>query len=340
MKKSKKKIILLVVALLVLAGGAFVGLSVLSGFDIDKSVYVYVDKDTSYDDLLTQLDTTAHIESRMGFDLMASLSGYKSDMRAGRYAVTPDMTTLDLFKVLRNGRQTAVRFTFNNIRTKDDFAQRACEQLMFGKDSLLDLLDNDAVCLQYGFDSNTVVAMFIPNTYDLYWDITPEAFLERMSKEYARFWNEERSSKAKEIGLSPIEVSTLASIVEEECRYVDEYPVVAGLYMNRLRIGQKLQADPTVKFAVGDPSLRRILNIHLAFVSPYNTYLKTGLPPGPIRIPSIKGIDAVLHYDKNDYLYMCAKEDLSGYHNFTSNYAVHLQNRDKYTKSLDERGIR
>ena len=161
-----------------------------------------------------------------------------------------------------------------------------------------------------------------------------------MKKEYEKFWTNDRLEKAKEIGLTPVEISTLASIVEEECTYSDEYPKVAGLYMNRLHIGQVLQADPTVKFAVGDFSLRRILNVHTEIDSPYNTYRVKGLPPGPIRIPSIKGIDAVLNYTKHNYLYMCAKEDFSGYHNFAANYQEHLRNRSLYIKALDARGIK
>jgi UPF0755 protein len=180
--------------------------------------------------------------------------------------------------------------------------------------------------------------MFIPDTYEFYWDISVIEFLRRMNRQYTRFWAG-RMDKADKTGLTPIEVSILASIVEEECKYTDEYPIVAGLYLNRLRIKMPLGADPTVKFAVGDFSLRRVLNKHLAVDSPYNTYKHTGLPPGPIRIPSIKGIDSVLDYTKSDYLYMCAKEDLSGRHNFTKSAAEHQRNANRYRKALDARGI-
>lgn len=181
--------------------------------------------------------------------------------------------------------------------------------------------------------------MFIPNTYEVYWDISIDGLLKRMKKEYDKFWNDSRKDKAAVIGLTPVEVSILASIVEEECTYTDEYPTVAGLYLNRIKRKQLLQADPTVKFAVGDFGLRRILNVHLETDSPYNTYKYEGLPPGPIRIPSIKGIDSVLNYAKHDYLYMCAKEDFSGRHNFAKTLAEHNKNAANYRNALNHSGI-
>ena len=181
--------------------------------------------------------------------------------------------------------------------------------------------------------------MFIPNTYEVYWDTNIDSFLKRMQKEYKAFWNEDRKAKAQKIGLSPTEVSTLASIVEEEATYSDEYPIVAGLYLNRLKKGMRLEADPTVKFAVGDFGLRRILFKHLETESPYNTYKNTGLPPGPIRVPSIKAIDGTLSPAQHNYLFMCAKEDLSGRHNFSTTLAEHSRNATKYQRALNERGI-
>ena len=180
---------------------------------------------------------------------------------------------------------------------------------------------------------------FIPETYQVYWDISIEDFFARMKKEHNKFWNEDRRLKAKTIGMTPEEVCTLASIVEEETNNNDEKPMVAGLYINRLHTGMPLQADPTIKFALQDFSLRRITNQHLSIQSPYNTYLNTGLPPGPIRIPSPKGLDSVLNYVKHNYIYMCAKEDFSGTHNFASNYADHMVNARKYWKALNERKI-
>lgn len=337
----KKKILLAILILVAIAGGlAVYGYSVIStGFRIDKTVYVYVDDKKDYNDLLRQLKDSAGLESMSNFDKLASVLSYKDNIKTGRYAVKPGMTIHDLIKNLRSGNQTPVKLRFNNLRIKEDLAERIGEQLMFGQKELLDVLNDSQTCEALGFNPATVVAMFIPNTYEVYWDISVDGFLKRMNQEYTAFWTEERKNKAKEIGLTPVEVSILASIVEEESTYSDEYPVVAGLYLNRLRVGQPLQADPTVKFAVGDFSLRRILNKHLEVDSPYNTYLHKGLPPGPIRIPSIKGIDAVLNYAEHDYFYMCAKEDFSGYHNFARTHAEHERNAAKYRMALNARRI-
>ena len=338
----KKKLLIAFGLLAVVAiGVAGYGYSIVSsGFAVDKTVYVYIDENKSFGDLQIQLQKTAQIESISNFRKVASWLGYKEKMRTGRYAITPNMTVLDLVRMLRNGNQTPTTITFNNIRTKEDLAKRISEQLMFGEDELLKKLDDERICENFGLNKQTIVAMFIPNTYEFYWNIPCDDFLERMNKEYKRFWNDDRLAKVKAINLSPAEVSTLASIVEEECTYSDEYATVAGLYLNRLRKGQQLQADPTVKFAVGDFGIRRVLNIHLAVDSPYNTYRYAGLPPGPIRVPSIKGIDSVLNYQKNDYYYMCAKDDFSGRHNFAKTLAEHNRNADLYRRALDARGIK
>lgn len=341
MNMKKKILYILLIIIVICAGVAAYGYSIIStGFNIDKTVYIYIDESKDYNALLKELEDSAKIESVSNFDRLADLMSYKGNLRTGRYAVKSDMTILDFIRNLRNGQQTPVKLKFNNIRTKEDFAERISEQLMMVKSDLLSILNDENKCEKLGFTVDNVVAMFIPNTYEFYWDIETESFINRMQKEYTKFWTPERMEKAKEINLTPIEVSTVASIVEEECMYTDEYPKVAGLYLNRLKRGQLLQADPTVKFAVGDFSLRRILFKHTEVNSPYNTYLHTGLPPGPIRIPSIKGIDAVLNYSKHDYLYMCAKDDFSGYHNFAVTHNEHLQNRDKYIKALNSRGIR
>lgn len=337
----KKKALFVLLILLVIAGAlGFYGYTVITtGFNIDKTVYVYIDERRDYNVLLKELKDSARLENVSNFDMLASALNYKDNIKSGRYAVNPDMDIYALIKNLRNGHQTPVRLKFNNIRTKENLDQRIGEQLMFGEGKLLSELNNPQKCEELGFKQETVIAMFIPNTYEVYWDVSINSFLERMKHEYNVFWTDERKAKAKEIGLSPIEVSTLASIVEEECTYSAEYPIVAGLYLNRLHIGQALQADPTVKFAVGDFGLRRILNKHLEIDSPYNTYQNTGLPPGPIRVPSIKGIEAVLNYTKHDYFYMCAKEDFSGYHNFAKTFSEHERNAAKYRIALNARKI-
>jgi len=337
----KKKILYILLALIIIGAAlAGYGYSILNtGFSTDKTVYVYIDESKNYDKLLEQIKDSAKVDNLSHFETLAGLMDYKGNLRTGRYAVKPGMNIYELIKNLQRGLQTPVRITFNNIRTKEDFANRIGEQLMISEAELLSKLDSEQTCEELGFNLQTVAAMFIPNTYEFYWDTGIDNFLKKMKLEYNSFWTEGRLNKAKEIGLTPVEVSILASIVEEECMYADEYPKVAGLYINRLNRGQALQADPTVKFAVGDFGLRRILFKHLEVESPYNTYKHTGLPPGPIRIPSIKGIDAILNYAKHDYLYMCAKEDFSGYHNFAKTHAEHEQNANRYRRALSARGI-
>lgn len=338
-----KKIILwiLLTIVLIVAAVAYYGYTVIStGFSIEKPVSIYIDKTLNYDRLLKELSDSAKVESVPNFDKLATFLSYKDNLKTGRYVVKPDMTIHDVIKMLRSGSQTPIKLRFNNIRTKQDFAERIGGQLMFEKNELLSCINDSAKCRELGFSLENIPSMFIPNTYEVYWDTSVGSFIGRMKKEYDAFWNSERVAKAAEINLTPIEVSILASIVEEECTYSDEYPMVAGLYLNRLKIGQPLQADPTVKFAVGDFSLRRILNKHLEVDSPYNTYLHTGLPPGPIRIPSIKGLDSVLNYAKHDYLYMCAKDDFSGYHDFAKIFAEHQRNATRYRQALNKRGIK
>lgn len=329
------------IALVCLAVIAFFMLKSLfiSGFDIKKTTYLYIDNKKSYKELLRQLDDSAHIKGLWIFKSLSSATGYPSKMKEGRYAIKEGQGILRIFRNLRNGSQTPVKLTFNNIRTKQELTEKIGGQFMFGQQNLTSLLNDSALCRKLGFDANTIICMFIPDTYEYYWNIEPRDFLLRMNKNYERFWNESRKAKLSRVKLSPIEVMTLASIVEEECRFVDEYPMVAGLYLNRLRNNQPLQADPTVKFAVNDFTLRRILLEHLKVNSPYNTYINKGLPPGPIRIPSAKAIDGVLNYTDHKYLYMCAKDDFSGRHNFAETFAEHHINAMKYQKALNERNI-
>lgn len=338
-----KKIVFLILACVILVGiglGIYAYSIVSTGFNIDKTVYVYVDEDKNYERLLQELTDSAKLENTNNFQLVASFKGYPEKMRTGRYAVNPKDNIWDVITKLERGLQTPAKLTFNNMRLKSDLVERITQQLMFSPKEFTAILDDSTKTASYGFTPQTIVAMFIPNTYEFYWDVSVDKFMTRMKKEYDSFWTTERLAKADNINLSPLEVSILASIVEEECMYSDEYPIVAGLYINRLRRGQLLQADPTVKYAVGDFTLQRILFKHLEIDSPYNTYMYKGLPPSPIRIPSIKGLDAVLNYTNHDYIYMCAKEDFSGRHNFAVTSAQHAKNRAKYIAELNRRGIR
>lgn len=344
-KKLNKRKILIGTGLLVLVLAAILALGAWQvafapNFGNKKTVYIYVDESKDFEDLSRQLKDSASCKNLSSFIFLAKMFHYPEQMKTGRYAVTPEMNNMDLLKDLRRAHQTAVKLTFNNIRFTSDLAERLSEQLMMSKDDILNLLKDSAVCAGLGFAPPTIISMFIPNTYEVYWNIAPEKLLKRMQKEYANFWTDKRLAKAKAIGLTPVEVATLASIVEEETAAADEYPIVAGLYLNRLHTGMPLQADPTVKFAVGDFGLKRILFEHLEIDSPYNTYKHTGLPPGPLRVPTIKGMDAVLNHMEHNYLYMCAKEDFSGRHNFASTLAEHNRNANRYRAELNRRNIR
>lgn len=311
-----------------------------SNFAIDKTVYVYIDDTKDFSSLTKQLQDSARIRDLKSFVLLSELTDYPRHMKTGRYAVSPGMNNRDLLTDLRRAHQAAARLTFNNIRLKTDLAEKVSAQLMMDGNDLLRLLEDSATCGAFGFTPETVLCLFIPNTYDVYWNLTPEALLKRMRREYDAFWTKDRLAKAEAAGLTPVEVAVLASIVEEETAAADEYPVVAGLYLNRLKRGIPLQADPTVKYAIGDFGLQRILFEHLEVDSPYNTYKHTGLPPGPLRIPTIRGMEAVLDPMQHNYLYMCAKEDFSGRHNFAVTLAEHNRNANRYRAELNRRKIR
>ncbi len=339
-KKKWIKRAVIGVAVLLLVAFFFTKNLFFGGFNIDKTTYIYIDDRKDYNKLLTELEDSAHINGLWLFKSLSSATGYAQKMKPGRYAVHSNDGILSVFRKLRNGSQDPVRLTFNNIRTKSELIDRIGSQFEFGKEGLSFLLNDEPTCEKYGLDTNTVVCLFIPNTYEMYWNIKTDDFMKRMEKSYNNFWNETRSAKLADVNLSKPEAMTLASIVEEECMYADEYPMVAGLYLNRLRKGQLLQADPTVKYAVNDFKLRRILEVHTKVESPYNTYRHKGLPPGPIRIPSAKAIDGVLNYTHHDYLYMCAKDDFSGRHNFATTFEEHHVNAEKYRRALDARNIK
>lgn len=259
----------------------------------------------------------------------------------GKYIISTKSTLHELVNDLRKGNgEKEVKITLNNTRTLEDIANKITENIEVSSFDFLKLLKEQETQVKYGFDSETIRTLFIPNTYNVWWDVSKEELLARMAKEYKRFWNAERLAIAKEIGLSQSEVSTLASIVYSETKKADEAPKVAGVYMNRLKKGMLLQADPTLVYALGDFSIRRVLNKHKEIESPYNTYKFTGLPPGPIITPPISYLDAVLNYSKHDYIFFCAKPDYSGYHAFAKTNAQHNANARKYYAFLNKEGIR
>jgi len=280
------------------------------------------------------------IIDKLAFRFMAKLMNYDKLVKPGHYEIPDKATNYQLIGILRSGKQTPIRLTFNNIRVKDDLAAKLAGYLDADEDEFREMFNDKEYLKQFGFTPETIMTMFIPNTYELYWNTTPEQLMERMKKEYDKFWNANRVAKAKKLGLSKVEVSVLASIVEaEQNQHADERPRIAGVYLNRLEKGMKLEADPTVVYACGDFSIRRVLNKHTQTDSPYNTYKYKGLPPGPINLPSIPSIDAVLNSENHKYIYFCAKEDFSGYHNFAENLTGHNANAQKYRKALNDAKI-
>lgn len=342
MKKKKKSILLWAIGillLLIVSAGIYAYSIIFKPFSLPETVYIYINGQKKYEDVVSQLREKAGLPSEKIFRLVAERMNYPVNVKTGRYAISNGMTMPDAIRMLRSGNQTPIDITFNNMRTAENLAGRLSQQLMMDSLMLLNALNDSSNAKKYGFNKETFLSMFIPNTYEVYWDTGIENLLNRMKREYDAFWNESRRGKAEKIGLTPVEVSILASIVEEEATYADEYPVVAGLYLNRLNKGMRLEADPTVKFAAGNFLLRRILYKHLEVESPYNTYKQSGLPPGPIRIPSIRAIDGTLSPQEHSYLFMCAKEDLSGRHNFAVTHAEHARNARAYQQALNERGI-
>ena len=345
MKRIIKRLLYTVIllAIIIIASlGTFVYYIMYTpNFEIPETKFIFIQEGhKDFESLCRVLQDSAGCRQIQLFKFLAEFRKYPQNMKPGRYAIDPDMNNHEILNRLRLGQQLPVRITFNNIRLMEELTSRLAEQLMISEEELLSLIRNEKRCELLGFNTTTIKTMFIPNTYEVYWNISAERLLERLKREYDLFWNENRLIRAKALRLSPVEVSILASIVEEETAMPDEFPIVSGLYINRLYKGMLLQADPTLKYAAGDFSIRRLLDRHKEIESPYNTYLHAGLPPGPIRIPSIQGIDAVLNYTKHNYLYMCAKEDFSGRHNFAVTLAEHNRNAEKYRAELNRRGIR
>lgn len=302
--------------------------------------YLYIDDDDDMDSVSMKL---SEIASPMGVTAVRTLArhmGYVDKIRTGRYALEEGMNALQFFRNLRNGHQEPLKLVIPSVRTKARLASELGGVMMFRDSDFLEAITNEDVCRKYDLDTATIISMFVPNTYEVYWDTPVEKFLDRMKKESGRFWNSDRMAKAGKLQLTPVEVITLASIIDEETANNGEKPMIAGMYYNRLKQGMPLQADPTIKFALQQFELRRIYTKLLSVESPYNTYRNVGLPPGPIRIPSVAGIEAVLNLVHHDYLYMCAKEDFSGTHNFAKTYPEHLANAARYSAALDKRGVK
>ena len=306
----------------------------------DKAASIFIDKDDNMDSVMCKLEPITSSSSRTGFKIVARFLDYQDGIKPGMYKLGTSTGAFSFVRKLRNGQQDFLMLTIPTARTMEELARKLDGKILADSADYMAVFTDSAKVASYGFSKETLPAMFIPETYDFFWTDSAEKILSRMEKEYQKFWTDERKSKAKAIGLTPIEVSIMASIVDSETNVKEDKPVVAGVYLNRIKKGMKLQADPTVKFAVGDFTLRRILNKHLAVDNPYNTYKYEGLPPGPICIPSKDGLEAVLNAQKHDYIFFCASPKFDGSHVFAKTNEEHMKNARAYQDALNKRNIK
>ena len=345
-RKSAKRTIWLVLIILLIFAAAFGywGYKTVMSPNVKtadgKPVELFIPTGSNYDQVKALMAETHCIVNEKGFDWLAEKKDLPSNIHPGHYVLKNGMTNNQLVNMLRGGLLTPVKVTFNNMRDVDMLASRIATQIEADSASLSNLLHNQDYVKQLGFNKFTIPALFLPDTYEFYWNTDAEGFVNRMFQEYNKFWNEERKQQAQSKGLTPVQVSTLASIVNKETNMSDEMPRVAGVYLNRLKNNWLLQADPTLVFAWNDFTIKRVLDRHKEIESPYNTYKYPGLPPGPICIPSLAAVKAVLNAEDHHYFYFCAKEDFSGYHNFAKTLAEHNRTAAKYQQALNQRGIR
>lgn len=332
----RKKIIGSIFLLILIAGG-FAGWKLFGpATSTSSGEFFYIPTGTNYADLKQDLVSKKYINTGQWFGLASKLLRFKN-VKPGRYKITKGMSLVKLVRMFRAGNQAKVNLVITKLRTREDFARRAGKIFEFDSLQMINFLNNNETLLKYGLDTNTVTAALMPYTYSLNWNSTPEKVFENIYTAYQKFWNTERKIKADSLGLSFVEISTIASIVEEETLKKSDKALMAAVYLNRIRVGMPLQADPTIKFAMKDFTLKRILKIHLQTISPYNTYLNRGIPPGPICTPSIETIDAVLNAPKSDYLYFVASSKFDGSSVFTTNYNDHLKYAREYQKELTRR---
>jgi len=339
-----KKVLLVGIVIVAIALGVIVtlGYQYVKGKNVSlkqDELLLQIPTNTDFEQLKSLLKTENVLENHQSFEWVAKLKRYGSNVRSGQYLIKDGWSNNQLINHLRGGQQKAQKVTFNNIRLLPELAGAVAPYFEFDSLALNSVLTDTSFFKQYNLQAAEISTLFIPNTYQMYWNTTPEGFVKRMAKEHAKFWNDERKAKAEKQGLSPTQVSILAAIVQQEVMHKGEAPKVAGLYLNRLKINMALQADPTLKYAANDFSITRVLNEHKTIDSPYNTYMYPGLPPGPICIPDVFALEAVLNPEKHNYLYMCAKEDFSGYHNFAKTNREHERNARLYRRELNKRKI-
>lgn len=333
-----KKIITYIL-LITLIFGAFIAYTIYSkvfSSVTDEETTIFIQQESNYSDLIKELEAKELIQDEKIFDILANKMNLKNKVRPGKYVFNAGTNTIDLIRDLRNGKQTAVKLVINNVNFKKDLTGKVANQIDIDSLSFLNFLNNETALKKLGFNKDNIMCQFIPNTYEVYWSTGQEAFVKKMIKEHDAFWNNARQTKAKALNLTEEEVFILASIVEKEYKFADERKRIAGVYLNRININMPLQADPTCKFAWGDLSLKRVLNIHTQNPHPYNTYYINGLPPGPICLPETSTIDAVLNAEEHKYLYFCAHSDLNGRHEFNTNLSAHNASARKYQAALNK----
>ena len=334
---SKGKLVLYIVGSTLLITFAFYGYQICYTPNIllerDDRPFI-IRSGTTFRQVQEELGNNDFVNDMVSFSFLARLKGYDKSIKPGRFILKRDMSNLQALKVLSSVQQVPVKITFSYVRLRNELADKITKNVSMSPDEFNFALDEFVKSNDQGFTKDNILCMFLPNTYEVYFNVLPGDLVSKFNGEYKKFWNEDRLNKAKAIGLTMIEVSILASIVQAESIKQDEAPVIAGLYLNRLKKKIALQADPTLVYAVGDFGLKRVLNSHKEIDSPYNTYKYPGLPPGPINVPQIASIDAVLNYQSSDYYYMCAKEDFSGYHNFAHRLEDHNRNARKYQRAL------
>ena len=338
-----KKVLLVLFILALVIGGAFAWKMWREifgpGVSFSREKVLLVPSGANFQQVLDSLNALGVIADEKAFSWVAERKKYADRVKPGRYIVPSGISMNALVDKLRSGEQDPVRITFNNVKDIPQLAGKLAGYIEADSLAVLDAILSPSNVQRYGFTRETIISLFLPDTYEVWWTVKPDDLIDRFAKEYKRFWTDERKAAAKALNLSQSEVSTLASIVQAETGKAADAPMIAGVYLNRLRIGMPLQADPTLKFALGMDTLSRLLTADMRIDSPYNTYTHTGLPPGPINLPEPRYIDAVLHPTPSNYLYFCAREDLSGYSNFSTTYQQHLVNARRYQQALDQRGI-
>lgn len=334
------RLVAILLALALLAGLALYYILDRPAGRLQQTAYVFVRPGQDLETVIHSVQSRVWLRYPRLFTFLARREGLEAKLRPGRYAITPRMNMGEIIRALAEGEESPVTISVGALRTTEEISRHLSSHLMLPERELYQLLSDSTFCARYGLSTHSIRSLLLRGDYEVLWSISAEGLIDTIARHHRRFWNVERRAQAERLGLRPDEVTSLAAIVEEESAKRDEYPRIAGLYLNRLRRGMLLQSDPTVKFALEDFALRRILYAHLSVASPYNTYRVRGLPPGPIRIPRPTTIDLVLAAETHPYIYMCAKEDFSGYHNFSASYREHQVNARKYQQALNARGIK